>query len=416
MKTSCLLGLAVCVLGSQLKTGAAGTIPQEAYVWQRAWTEPVRESVQAHAGAFSNLVLLAAEVSWQDDHPRVTRVALPWKMLSQIKTPLGLALRIGPFGGPFSEYDATAGALAALAASLVDEARSNGAGVLELQIDFDCAESKLDGYREWVVACKRAVAPVPLTITALPSWLGQPAFRALAAAADGYVLQVHSLVRPKSFDAPFSLCDPAAARAAVRRAGEIGVPFRVALPTYGYLLAFAPDGRFVGLSAESPAQSWPANARLREVRADATAISALVQEWAAQRPPALRGIIWYRLPMEGDILNWRWPTLDAMLQLRSPREHVRAASRRVESGLLEISLVNDGELDISSRLAVTVHWQDARLQAGDALRGFELVEEGPLTAKFQSRSPPRLRAGDTWTLGWLRLNKDAGVTLELSQP
>ncbi len=200
------------------------------------------------------------------------------------------------------------------------------------------------------------------------------------------------------------------------RAGDIGVPFRVALPTYGYTLAFKPDGRFVGLSAEGPSQSWPANARLRDVQSDPLAMAELVQGWSRERPAAMRGIIWYRFPVETDILNWRWPTLDAMLQLRSPREHVRAGSRRAESGLVEISLVNDGELDVSSRLAVTVHWQDARLEAGDGLRGFEFVEAGPLTARFQTSSPPRLRAGDNWTLGWLRLNKDVAVSLELSKP
>jgi hypothetical protein len=41
----------------------------------------------------------------------------------------------------------------------------------ELQIDFDCAESKLDGYQVWVEAIKYKISPVPVTITALPSWL-----------------------------------------------------------------------------------------------------------------------------------------------------------------------------------------------------------------------------------------------------
>ena len=39
-------------------------------------------------------------------------------------------------------------------------------------------------------------------------------------------------------------------------------------------------------------------------------------------------------------------------------------SRRVESGLVEISLANAGELDVSSRLAVEVRWSKARLIAG----------------------------------------------------
>ncbi len=408
--------LSAGLLGCQLQLLAAGSLSQETYVWQRAWTEPVRESVQAHAGSFSNLVLLAAAVAWDRNRPRVMRVALPGAILRQLKTPAGLGMRIGPFHGTFSDSDEIARTLGDLAMSLVAIAKTNNMTPSELQVDFDCASSKLDGYRQWVVALRRTVAPVPLTITVLPDWLNQAAFPALASATDGYVLQVHSLDRPISFEAPFTLCNPVAARAAVMRAGEIGIPFRVALPTYGYLLTFAPDGRFVGLSAESPAQSWPTNAHLREVWSDPLAMADLVQGWAAQRPPAMRGIIWYRLPIASDNLNWRWPTLNAMLEPHSPREHVRAESRRVEAKLVEISLVNDGELDVSRPIAVTVRWRDSRLEAGDGVRGFDLVKEGPLTVRFQSHSPPRLRAGDAWTLGWIRLDKDSEVTVEIDKP
>ena len=52
-----------------------------------------------------------------------------------------------------------------IAASLVAEARTNHLNLSELQIDFDCAESKLDGYRVWLTAIQRRVAPLPVTIT-----------------------------------------------------------------------------------------------------------------------------------------------------------------------------------------------------------------------------------------------------------
>ncbi len=77
----------------------------------------------------------------------------------------------------------------------------------ELQIDFDCPESKLDGYRQWVAAIQDAVRPVPVVITALPCWLGRDAFGPLVRQAGGYVLQVHSLERPKGPSAAITLCD-----------------------------------------------------------------------------------------------------------------------------------------------------------------------------------------------------------------
>jgi hypothetical protein len=387
------------------------SLSHDVYVWQRAWTPAVRNAVITHAGTFERVIVLAAEVSWARTEPKVTRVAVDYPALAASKAQVGLALRIGPYPGPFSADDKTARLLSGLASNLVVEARAKGISPAELQIDFDCAESKLDGYRAWLAAIKQAVQPTKVILTALPVWLRQPAFPKLASLADGYVLQVHSLEPPTSPEAPFTLCNPAAANQAIERAASIGIPFRVALPTYGYLVAFATNGHFVGLSAEGPARAWPANAILKEVRTDPQAMAQLVEHWAANPPPALRGWIWYRFPVADDTLNWRWPTLSAIVHSHSLREQFHAEVRRVEPGLMDVSLVNDGELDISSRLAVEVHWQDARLVAGDGLQGVELVEANPSTARLLTPSI-RLPAGEPRKIGWLRFSKDCEVTIE----
>ena len=156
--------------------------------------------------------------------------------------------------------------------------------------------------------------------------------------------------------------------------------------------------------------------RLREVPADPLELAQLVQLWSTNRPAPLRGVIWYRLPVAGDNLNWRWPTLGAIMAGRLPRESYRAEPHRVEPGLVEISLVNGGELDISSRLAVRVRWQNTRLVAGDGLRGFALVEGGSSTVTFQTRTEPcRVPAGEKQVIGWLRLSQDREVEIEMER-
>ena len=91
-------------------------------------------------------------------------------------------------------------------------------------------------------------------------------------------------------------------------------------------------------------------------------------------------------------------------------------TRRIEAGLMEISLVNEGELDISSRLAVEVRWSNARLVAGDALRDFELADRSTSAARFQTRShASRIRAGESLVLGWLRFDQDCEVRCELKK-
>ena len=395
---------------------ALAPLPQDVYVWQRNWNYAVRDAVIQHGSNFETLVALKAEVSWRAKQVELIQVPLDYAVLKKSNAHIGLGLRIGPYPGPFRASDRMSMFMASVASALVAEAKSHGCPPDELQIDFDCAQSKLDGYRIWVEAIRRAIAPVPVIITALPSWLNEPAFPKLIAAADGYVLQVHSLGAPKSAAAHFTLCDPAEAQQAVKRAGQWGIPFRVALPTYGYVIAFNQNGKFVGLSADGPAKDWPPDYELREVRTDPGEMAQLVRFWTTNHPASMRGIIWYRLPVADDFLNLRWPTLATMMAGRAPREYVHAAARRVEAELVEISLVNDGELDLSSRLAVEVTWSNARLIAGGGIGGFTLNDAGPDAARFQMDDKSfRLAAGEKRIIGWLRFSEDREVKVEIKR-
>lgn len=292
----------------------SGALRQDAYVWQRAWTQPVREAVSAYGTNFSELIILRGEIVWNNSKPEFIRASVDKALLAELKRPVGLALRIGTYPGPFTNNDAAIQFICETAAAIVADAKSNGVNTAEMQLDFDCASSKLDGYCVWVEAVKRRVAPLPVSITALPNWLKKPAFARLAEIATNYVLQVHSAERPKSLEAAYSLCDPSAARRAAERAGKIGVPFRVALPTYGYELAFEQQGDFISLAAEGPRPDWPSNAIIRKVDSQPGEISELIREWTADRPEAMHGVIWYRLPVKTDRHNWDWKTLQGVMR------------------------------------------------------------------------------------------------------
>jgi hypothetical protein len=397
------------------RASASSPCQHQAYIWQRVWTDSVRSAVREHGTEFSSLVVLGAEISFKKNPPQVSRAAPDYETLRRAGRPTGLALRIGPYAGPFTSNAPSTQLILATAKVLIDDAEKQQVAISELQLDFDCAASKLNGYRAWVELLRKQIRPVPLTITTLPSWLKHPSFARLAAAADGYVLQVHSLHSPKDYASPFSLCDPREALQAVELAGKLPTAFRVALPTYGYTMAFNPQGKFIGLNAEGPSKSWPPGTRIKEVRADPVEMAHLALALATNRPPACQGIIWYRLLISHDILNWRWPTLSAIVASRIPRESARAESRRVEAGLYEISLVNNGELDFSSRLALEVRWQNARLVASDGLHGFDAVNGSPSTLSIKPGSRLyRLPAGESQVIGWLRLSDDREVQVELS--
>lgn len=385
-------------------------LPQEAYVWQRDWNAAVRESVRSAGPNFAGLAVLAGQVSFAAAEMKVVRVKVDYDALRAAGRPIGLALRIGPYAGPFESKGENTRRLTTLAGELVAAARAKGEEPSELQIDFDCAQSKLAGYRLWVEAVRAAVAPVPVRFTALPAWLGEPAFAALARASDGYVLQVHSLEAPTRADEAMSLCDPAAALRWVDAAGRVGVPFRVALPTYGYLVAFRRDGSFLGLSAEGPLPAWPAGATVRPLRADAAAMAGLIRAWSQRRPAAMRGVIWYRLPTAGDTLNWRPATLAAVQAGREPRASLAATVERREAGLGEVVLTNAGDGEAAWDARVEVAWSGAGLLACDGLGGFAASPRGPAAMEFEpgeALAQSVMRPGERKVIGWVRWDGEA---------
>lgn len=391
----------------------SGVLSQGAYVWQRRWSPEVVDAI-AHAPAnIHSLAVLAAEVAWVGGKPEVVPMRIDMKSLRATGKTLGLCLRIGPYPGPFNRDDATIRMLGQLAASIVDEARQTGFTPQELQLDFDCAASKLAGYTRWVQTLKKNIHPVPLVITALPSWLHRKDFVALARSCHGYVLQVHSLERPRDVQSALSLCDCASACRWVEAAARLRLPFRVALPTYGYLVAFDDQGKFLGLCAEAPSPFDVTGTRWRTVSADARALAELVQTWQKDRPALLQGLIWYRLPVAGDRLNWKPATFASVVAGKSPRSDVQVECKYPEPALAEIFLRNQGDADFAMTHGhITIEWSGGQLLAVDALHGFtvERNEASQLRLFFPQTEPcPSLRPEESWQIAWLRFDQRTEV-------
>lgn len=398
----------------------SGPLPQEAYVWQRAWTAEVKDAVRREGQSFKGLVALGAEINWHAGRAEVVRVPVDYSLLAFSTCSPAVALRIGPYHGPFAADDSPARLICDTAATLTADAAASHAPLRELQLDFDCPTSKLEGYRLWAEAIRRRIAPVHLTITVLPTWLKSRGFAALAHSTDGFILQVHSLDRPAHFDAFVALCDTAAARRAVDEAALLGVPFRVALPTYGYLAAFDASGAFLGLSAEGIRQSWPSGVRLREVNSDPAAMASLIRLWQADRPTTMCGIIWYRLPCDADDRNWRWPTLRSVMAGRDPAPQVEASVRHEQARLWEVDLRNSGDAEAVLNQSVEITWRGSPSIAADALAGFECADNSDCTTAASSDqqslticqlsgTTPRLSPGEHRVIGWLRLQEETEV-------
>ena len=98
------------------------------------------------ASGFSGLVVLAAEVDLRQGAPRVTRVPLDESLKNSGK-PVGAALRVTTFPSRFADEPGIVQLLQGLTRDVAAEARAKGIALSEIQIDYDCPESKLDDYR-----------------------------------------------------------------------------------------------------------------------------------------------------------------------------------------------------------------------------------------------------------------------------
>lgn len=392
-------------------SASASALSSEVYLWQRVHTAAVSEAVKTRGPDFASVVVLAAQITWNGDVPAVQIVDLDRPALAALNasgTGIGLALRITEFSGSFAGKSATD--LSDLAEHLI-ETTSPHFPVRELQLDFDCPTRRLEDYRLWVEALKTRLS-CPITITALPTWLTSRAFAPLARSTDGFVLQVHSLEKPRGFDQPATLCDADQARAAVVAAGRLGVPYRVALPTYGYTAAFNSSDRFIGLSAEGPSPTWPKDVRTREIRSDPATIAQLVSELRVSHPASLTGLIYYRLPIATDQLNWAYPTLGAVMRGKTPRPYLKLVLRHPRPELNDIILQNSGDADAVGPVAVQIACVSDPVVALDAGNGFNITQSAAGKWICRNGRPLRVRPGDELAIGWLRV-KSAGAQLDV---
>jgi hypothetical protein len=175
----------------------------------------------------------------------------------------------------------------------------------------------------------------------------------------------------------------------------------VARPTYTYVVGFAPSGKLLGILAEGEARVWPPGTVVRTFRPNATQLAALMAGWLKDRPASLTGVLWYRLPVATDSLNWRWPTLSAVAAGRAPRRalHVETSG----TSPVAMTLVNVGEADepLPSEVVVTSGEADAE---ADGVGGYRAETRGRKVVFHRAPELAHLRLtpGTRHPLGWVR--------------
>lgn len=388
---------------------ASGAMGSAFYVWQRSWDGAVKEAVRTVPETVGGLAPLCAEIAWSEGQPRVAWPDLDMAALRSAGRPVSAVLRVGP-RVPSELMNAE---VCRVALEVLQRLRAGQVEPVELQIDFDCADSQLAGYRATLAGLRSAVTPMPVRPTVLPGWLARGEFAKLARECGAYVLQVHATAVPRIDSAETALCETEDARRWVERAGKIGVPFRVALPTYAYRVAFAPDGRLLGIEAEGKPRAWPEGTVMRAFRPDAAKLAALIGDWNRDRPACLTGLLWYRLPVSTDVQNWRWPTLSAVMQARAPRPDLRV--EKSGTSPVDLAVFNDGEAEMALPARIVATGAVA-VDAADGVGGYRAEIAGATVvflrdeALAQARIPP----GARHAVGWLRAGTE--IQIQTQQP
>ena len=223
---------------------------------------------------------------------------------------------------------------------------------------------------------------------------------------------------PRNPNSPIELCDTAASIKWVKKAARLGVPFRVALPTYGYVVGFDNKGKYLGITNEGPSRNWPQGSTIRMVSSDAEAISELVKKWQKNRPENMEGIIWYRLPIETDRLNWTWETLETVMNGRKPNEEIKVAIEYPRDGLAKISLVNTGQLDYLPKSNINLKCEYSHIVAADGMNGFVFDRGNSTNMNFKlakQKSLIKIKPGEQLQIGWLRFDGNSEVNAYVSK-
>lgn len=343
------------------------------------------------AGEVGKFHVRAAEMRWTGDRFTTQR------MLTQLPSPgCGLVVRIGASA---SQLEWTPRQIEAVAEVFREFARL---GPSEIQCDFDCPQKRLGRYQVLLDALQAAAGTVPVLPTALPSWLDEPGFRKLIEGRGGYVLQVHSLQLPKRAGDPVMIFDPVAARTAANKAAALRVPFRIAMATYGCEVRFGPDGMVTDVISEDPASATTAERSF--ALADPVESARLVREWKNDPPEGLRGIVWYRLPVEGDRRNWPWETFQLVIRgeedLSKPELEASPGS-----GARDLFVVNHGRFPMLLPREIVV---GSPVAAADGAGAYRLER--------RNEALHFIRRNDTWQwldpgkkipTGWLRISGES---------
>lgn len=377
-------------------TAAMAAPDAEVYVWQRQWTPALSSALADSREGFAGVRVLVAQVG--RDGGWIETQADPASFIGDTRA-LTAVIRHDGAGTPPDPA-----ALADRIERLRARWHAAGTPFTAVEIDYDCAESRLADYAVRLRALRAALPPdLRLSITALPAWLDARALDDVLAAADEAVLQVHAVQRPGQglFDAD------SAERWSRAFAARTRKPFRIALPAYGSRVRLDARGRALAVESEMPVDGVDGD-DARELAADPGEVVALLARLDATPPAHWRGTAWFRLPLAGDRRAWTLPALREVMRGEVPRARFQVSLRTQPGGATDIAVINRGGV---AAPAPALRIADAGCTAHDAPGDWSARIDGD-ALRFEPKPDRTIAPGRRRAVGWVRCARSPDVMID----
>lgn len=376
------------VIATTFVIGGCGSVSdepfsQQAYVWQRTWTPAVSEAVRAVPPPISAWRVLVAQTDatggWRQFDPDISA-------LESGHRPLIAVIRID---GQRRVADADQ-----LASDILTRFQAFPPGVWgSLEIDYDCPTSGLGQYARLLTDLRsRLPSGIRLSVTALPTWITSDRLRDLLSIPNQSVLQVHSVIDPHR-----GLFDPALARAWIEAYARVSPrPFYIALPDYGSRVEFDVKGRLVDVISED--QDLGLERPGEELQSAPAAVGRFLAALRANHPSSVRGVVWFRLPVEGDQRIWSTETWRRVMSGEALMPHWVIGVIKDNYGAYQLRLSNDGSVDapMPRRVALPVGCLESD---GEGL--YEVQQRADETV-WRLSAERWLAVGHSVRVGWIR--------------
>lgn len=329
------------------------------YIWQRNWTPLINESITAISKETNQFIVLAGQGNISKGQLSLVPVNIDWSAFGSNKAEVTIALRFStPLKALFQRNQY--GEVARIVADLVryQEAQSKEVKIKGVQFDYDCPTSKLMDYAQFLQMIRKELDGYQIAIISLPTWLSSPDFKNVVHETDYYVLQLYSFEIPQSPQAKREIFLEYKAFSYIKQAKSLNHPFQIALPTYGYEVAFDQKGKFIGLRAETDSVVWGPEAQVFIEMTQSSQILNFLNKFRNDAPKNFQGLCWFRLPSKSDEFNWDIKTLAAIMEDRPPERNIKAEFVSKDNDLYELYFENDGEENLNNPVHLDVRWPE----------------------------------------------------------